>query len=40
MDSGKQNGPCTIGVTVKQGEKTLGHSEGSTKITPPPQKPL
>ena len=34
-----ETGPCTIGVTVKQGEKTLGHSEGTTKITPPPPKP-
>ena len=29
-----ESGPCTIGVTVKQGDKTLGHSEGTTQITP------
>jgi len=29
----KDAGPCTIGLTIKQGDKTLGHSEGKTEVT-------
>ncbi len=27
-------GPCTIRVTLKQGDRTIGNSEGATKVTP------